>query len=223
MKLLARGRDADVFAIDDGRVLRRYRSGRSAVAEADLIRAVTEAGFPTPRVHAADGPDLLLDRVDGPDLLTAVLTGVTAPAEGARTLADLHRRLHALPWEGGTLLHLDLHPLNVLWSAEGPVVIDWSNARVGAAGLDVAVTSLILAQVAVAPDAFTGDVGLDPAVLSATIDAFLPAFTAAAEPFADHLDEAALLRGHDPNAGPREVETLDDALALARSFAPVSA
>ena len=223
MKLLARGRDADVFALDDGRVLRRYRSGRSAVAEADLIRAVTDAGFPTPRVHAADGPDLVLDRVDGPDLLTAMLTGAITPADGARALADLHRRLHALPWQGGTLLHLDLHPLNVLWSPEGPVLIDWSNARVGAAGLDVAVTSLILAQVAVAPDAFTGDVGLAPSVLAETLGAFLPAFTAAAGPYADHLDEAALLRGHDPNAGPRERETLDEAVALARSVAPASA
>ncbi|GAB3168282.1 hypothetical protein GCM10027059_30630 [Myceligenerans halotolerans] len=36
MELLAGGRDADVFAFDDGLVLRRYRDGRSAAAESSV-------------------------------------------------------------------------------------------------------------------------------------------------------------------------------------------
>lgn len=49
----------------------------------------------------------------------------------ARTLADLHRRLHridaptslrAFPVSGSAVLHLDLHPGNVLLSPDAPVV-----------------------------------------------------------------------------------------------------
>jgi len=76
----------------------------------------------------------------------------------ARTLADLHRRLHALaagddlrPTFGRTgpddvLVHGDLHPDNVLLSPAGPVVIDWANAGRGPAGADVADCWLLLAS-----------------------------------------------------------------------------
>jgi aminoglycoside phosphotransferase (APT) family kinase protein len=72
-------------------------------------------------------------------------------------LGDLHNRLHALPERPGRpvgerILHLDLHPNNVLMSPEGPVVIDWRNAGVGPPEYDVALSALILAHVAVAAD-----------------------------------------------------------------------
>ena len=41
-------------------------------------------------------------------------------------------------------MHLDLHPGNVMHTSDGPVVIDWSNAAVGAAALDAANTWLTL-------------------------------------------------------------------------------
>ena len=34
-------------------------------------------------------------------------------------------------------LHFDLHPLNVILSPDGPVVIDWTNACRGPAGTDI--------------------------------------------------------------------------------------
>ncbi|MBN1094319.1 phosphotransferase [Blastococcus sp. TML/M2B] len=40
--------------------------------------------------------------------------------------------------EGDALLHLDLHPDNVLLTADGPVVIDWTNAARGRPEVDVA-------------------------------------------------------------------------------------
>ena len=63
-----------------------------------------------------------------------------------RQLGDLHNRLHEIPgpdWlprlpDGDRLLHFDLHPLNVILSPTGPVVIDWTNACVGGPGVDVA-------------------------------------------------------------------------------------
>ncbi len=71
----------------------------------------------------------------------------------ARLLAQLHERLHeiaapaTLPTAGlgDRLLHLDLHPDNIILSPGGPVVIDWTNARRGDPALDVALTWLITA------------------------------------------------------------------------------
>jgi aminoglycoside phosphotransferase (APT) family kinase protein len=46
---------------------------------------------------------------------------------------------------GGRLLHLDLHPLNVLMTGSGPVVIDWSTAAGGDPIVDVAMTWVLMA------------------------------------------------------------------------------
>ena len=71
-------------------------------------------------------------------------------------LADLHTRLGAIaapdwlppgPVPGDAVVHLDLHPLNVLITSRGPVVIDWTNARAGTPGSDVALTWLLASSV----------------------------------------------------------------------------
>jgi Ser/Thr protein kinase RdoA (MazF antagonist) len=46
---------------------------------------------------------------------------------------------------GGALIHLDLHPENVLIHGNGALVIDWANARAGHWADDVAQTVVILA------------------------------------------------------------------------------
>ena len=43
------------------------------------------------------------------------------------------------------MLHLDLHPANVILSPDGPVVIDWTNGARGDAAADLALTWIILA------------------------------------------------------------------------------
>ena len=63
----------------------------------------------------------------------------------AQLLAQLHHGLHEIPFGGGRLLHVDLHPDNVLLSSRGPVVIDWANARAGNPAFDVAMTWVICA------------------------------------------------------------------------------
>jgi aminoglycoside phosphotransferase (APT) family kinase protein len=42
------------------------------------------------------------------------------------------------------ILHLDLHPENIVITNRGPRVIDWANAHVGAPEVDVAMTFVIL-------------------------------------------------------------------------------
>ncbi|WP_225853644.1 phosphotransferase family protein [Micromonospora sp. AMSO31t] len=108
---LASGRTADVYALDGGRVLRRYRSGGDVRAEAEVMRHLHAVGYPVPRVHHADGPDLVLDRLAGRTLFEAIAAGEVTPRSGAGLLADLHARLHALPAPRSTdpavrLLHL---------------------------------------------------------------------------------------------------------------------
>jgi aminoglycoside phosphotransferase (APT) family kinase protein len=155
VELIARGRDADVFALDSRRVLRRYRAGGDTAFEAAVMRHVAGHAYPVPRVHVAEGPDLILERVHGPALLEALVCGEVAVRTGAELLADLHVRLHAVPARPGAgqgVVHLDLHPDNVLLGPAGPVVIDWRNAADGPPELDLAVTALIMALVAGDPE-----------------------------------------------------------------------
>ena len=76
----------------------------------------------------------------------------------ARRLAKLQQQLAAIAapdwmiapgWtpdpDGDAVLHLDLHPMNVVLSPDGPVVIDWTNAAAGPAGFDASITYVVMA------------------------------------------------------------------------------
>lgn len=55
------------------------------------------------------------------------------------------------PAPGEVVVHLDLHPANILLAADGePVVSDWAVARTAAPALDTAMTALTIAATAVA-------------------------------------------------------------------------
>lgn len=56
MELLASGRDADVYALDGRRVLRRYRKPHHVEWEVAAMRLAGEAGYPVPEVHEATNP-----------------------------------------------------------------------------------------------------------------------------------------------------------------------
>jgi aminoglycoside phosphotransferase (APT) family kinase protein len=153
--LIGTGRAADVYVLDRDRVLRRYRTDYDARPEAQVMIHLAQVGFPVPRVYRAHGPDLVMERLDGPDMLADLSRRPWRVRRHARTLARLHDRLHeieappGLPGAfgpGNRLLHLDLHPGNVMLTARGPVVIDWTNARAGAPGADVAMAYLIIAS-----------------------------------------------------------------------------
>jgi aminoglycoside phosphotransferase (APT) family kinase protein len=206
---IASGRDADVHAAGDGLVARTYRDGRPARREAELIAALHARGYPVPRVESYDGPTIVMERVDGPTLGELLLTGDLPAADGVALWVDLQERLHALDWEGGSLLHLDFHPFNVLLGADGPVVIDWSNAEVGEPGLDVALSALMTAGAALAPDA-----GVDPGAARALLAAYAGAVRT---PYVEHLADAATYRATRMLPTPGEVAVMDEAVALARS------
>jgi tRNA A-37 threonylcarbamoyl transferase component Bud32 len=153
-RLLASGREADVFDMGGGWVLRRYRDHEGAEREAATIEHVRRHGFPAPAVREAGGRDIVMERIDGPSMLDALIRRPWTLWRHARLLADLHGRLHAIPWpaglpapfgDGPATLHMDLHPANVLLSARGPVVIDWAAACQGRPEEDVAQAWIILA------------------------------------------------------------------------------
>jgi aminoglycoside phosphotransferase (APT) family kinase protein len=193
---VASGRDCDIFDRGDGTVLRRQRDGRSLEREADVMRHVRSFGYPCPAVHRAEGADVVMDRVDGPTMLDDLLAHLSverAVAAGA-TLGDLHHQLHDLPtFDGeGRQLHLDLHPANVMITASGPVVIDWSNATGGDPAYDFAMTWLIIVPFLA--------LGLPEA--QALLDSFLD--TVAIDRARTGLADAGRRRLADANTNPEE-------------------
>ncbi len=155
-RLIASGRDADIFEFGPDLVLRRTRGGRSLEREAGVMAYAAEHGFPVPAIHElrANDTELVMERVPGPLMVDAILKRPWTITNAARTLADLHDQLHEisapdglpqLPDGGTALVHLDLHPLNVIvHPVRGPVVIDWANASRGEGLSDVALTYVLI-------------------------------------------------------------------------------
>ena len=135
-------------------MLRRYRDARDVTAEARVMRHVRRYGYPAPELYGTGPGEMVLQRLYGPTMLEAVVAGTTSAADAGEQLADLLARLRTVPATdpadpSARLLHLDLHPANVVLTATGPVVIDWCNAVDGPPELDVGMTALILAEAAV--------------------------------------------------------------------------
>jgi aminoglycoside phosphotransferase (APT) family kinase protein len=211
--LVGSGRSADVYALGPGRVLRRFRTPYNAQAEADIMIHLAKAGFPVPAVHDADGPDLVMERLDGRDMLADLSSRPWLARRHGRTLAMLHNRLHQVRAPAGLrtafgpgdrVLHLDLHPGNVMLTSRGPVVIDWTNASAGAPGADVAMAYLIMAS----SDTDLLPWWLRPAV-RALRAALLGQFRAAAHDNpAPHIARVARGRLTDRNVRPAEAGRL---------------
>ncbi|WP_030181513.1 phosphotransferase [Streptomyces violaceorubidus] len=216
-RLIGAGRTADVYEAGAGWVLRRDREGAGdAVAEGAVMEHVRAHGYPVPRVRPGTTPsprtDLVMERLSGPTMLRACLDGALTPRDAGGTLARLLRLLHEVPAYRSTdpgvrVLHLDLHPDNVILTADGPRVIDWSNAEEGDPALDWATSAVILAQVA----AVGGPMAEPAAVMLAALLASPSALTP------DGLAEALRRRAANPTMSPREVAVLPAAGELVRS------
>ncbi|WNF27772.1 phosphotransferase [Streptomyces sp. C11-1] len=159
-QLLGSGRTADVYALDGSWVLRRYRDHTDSTEELAVMAYVGAFGFPVPRIglpiEGARPTDLVLQRLSGPTMAEALLAGTLGVAEAGALLARLLRELHAIPPRVSAnpedrVLHLDLHPENVMLTGGGAVVIDWSTAAEGPPGLDRAMSALTLARTALDP------------------------------------------------------------------------
>jgi Ser/Thr protein kinase RdoA (MazF antagonist) len=145
---------ADVFEHGQGKVLRHYRTPRDTEREVAAMEHVRAHGYPVPAARAINDTDIVMDRLEGPTMLDDLGRRPWLIDRHAATLAALHRRLHAIEapaWlsaplgDGRSILHLDLHPDNVMLTAGGPIVIDWPNVARGPAEADVAHTWIVLA------------------------------------------------------------------------------
>lgn len=157
-KLIAAGRDSNIYEFGKDRVLRRSRNGRSQTNEAKTMEYVRARGYPAPEVFSVsdDGLDMVMARIEGPTMVEAASSQPWKLRRFGRELADLHQSLHhfeAPAWlpdapcgSGDTLLHMDFHPLNVMLSREGPMVLDWTRASRGDPLVDVAATWVLLAS-----------------------------------------------------------------------------
>lgn len=154
-RLIGQGRDADIFEHGDHHVLRRSREGRTFATEAAVMEYVRSQGYPVPAVESVsdDGREIVMERVVGRDMVGALERRPWMARRFGEVLGDLHNRLHEIEapeWmapapvgTGSAVIHLDLHPLNVMMGARGPVVIDWTNARAGDGHVDVALTWIL--------------------------------------------------------------------------------
>jgi aminoglycoside phosphotransferase (APT) family kinase protein len=111
----------------------------------------------------------------------------------------------APPWldapvgDGDALLHLDLHPENVLLTESGPVVIDWTNAARGPGAADVADAWLVMSAASLPGSRARA------AVVAAAQGSFARLFRRAAGlDLASALPAAAARRLTDRNLGGRE-------------------
>src|SRR5262245_22982252 len=148
------GRSADVFEHGDREVLRRYRQPRDTELEVAAMEHARAHGYPVPAARAVNETDIVMERLQGPTMLDDSGRRPWRTDRHAGTLATLHARLHEIAapaWlpspigDGGSLLHLDLHPDNVMLTPRGPVVIDWPNAARGPGSADVAHTWIVIA------------------------------------------------------------------------------
>ena len=98
---LAQGRTAEVFAWDDGHVLKLFRPGwgvNAARHEAELARAIYASGAPAPQVGAVvevgDRAGVIYERISGPSLLTELSNHLSRLGDVAHMLAETHADLH---------------------------------------------------------------------------------------------------------------------------------
>ena len=115
-----------------------------------------ERGYPVPAIEelSEDGRDLVMERIDGVSMVEAIGQAPWTVRRQAGILADLHLQLHEIAppnfltqapvGEGNRLLHMDLHPLNVMIGKRGPVVIDWTNASLGDPAIDVGLAWVLM-------------------------------------------------------------------------------
>ncbi|WP_326583183.1 phosphotransferase family protein [Streptomyces sp. NBC_00481] len=216
-------------------VLRRYRDGwGDAAAEAEVMEYVRSHGYPVPRVRSATRTEMVLERLSGPTMLEAFAGGLLDPAQTGATLARLLHALHALPPRDDDapsalrdddtpstsprdpvtrVLHLDLHPENVIVTPQGPQVIDWSTAEEGPPGLDWGISAMILAQVAVDSADFRAEMAR--ATLVSLLAHQHDGPSALTE---EGLVEARRRRAANPTMTVREVELIGVAEELIRSL-----
>jgi Ser/Thr protein kinase RdoA (MazF antagonist) len=185
---LSHGRTADVYAWQEGQVLKLFHDWfdlDSIQYEQRIGRALQSAGLPVPavgeilQINASNG--LVYERVDGRPMWEILGRKPWHLFSFARMTAKLHAEMHSrkiqakLPSQvdrleykirhagaipsrlreaalstlfvlpkGDSLCHGDFHPLNILLSKHGPVIIDWIDSSYGNPLADLARSTVLI-------------------------------------------------------------------------------
>lgn len=142
LERLGGGREAEIFAFGEGRVLRLARNpARAAAVEREVaaMRAARQAGAPVPAVYErleVDGrPGVVIERLEGDDLLARLGKRPWSVRSVGRTLGRVHAQLH-----------------RVTAPAELPSVADELRRRLGSELVPAAVRELALTRLDELPD-----------------------------------------------------------------------
>jgi aminoglycoside phosphotransferase (APT) family kinase protein len=203
--------------------------------EARVMEYARQHGYPVPAVEhvSDDGTELVMQRIDGPSLVGAIERRPWTVRQMGTLLAGLHRRLHEIPapdfvpaaplGDGDRLLHLDLHPLNVIIGPAGPVVIDWTGAARGDPALDIGIAWLLMAAGEVPAAAWKRP--LAAWARASLVSSFLAG--AGVPSTATHMRELVEWKSADPNMTAIEIarmrRVLDDVGAAAPGAEPIAA
>ncbi len=175
-----------------------------------------QLGYPVPAIDevSEDGLDLVMERVDGPSMVQAIGSAPWRVRRYGHILADLHTHLHNVPppdflastpgLTGNSVVHLDLHPLNVIIGKKGPVVIDWSNASLGDPDTDVGLAWVLMAAGEIPGGRVTSTMlGWGRSLL---VDSFLTSFDR--QQVASKLRRIVAVKALDPHMSPKETDRM---------------
>jgi aminoglycoside phosphotransferase (APT) family kinase protein len=103
LEKLAEGREAEIFAWNDGAVLKLFRGAawqRSAEVQAAAMRAVRDGGGPAPRfdemVEIDGRPGIVMERIEGADMLTILGRKPWTVFSVGGAMGRTHAALHAV-------------------------------------------------------------------------------------------------------------------------------
>ena len=103
MRLIAQGREAEVYERGDGTVLKLLRDPEDldrAQTEVAALQVLRVHGYPSPRaveiVTVEGRPGVVLERVDGSDLLTRLGRRPLAVRKVGRAMAEVHAAMHEI-------------------------------------------------------------------------------------------------------------------------------
>jgi aminoglycoside phosphotransferase (APT) family kinase protein len=118
LQKIAEGREAEMFAWEEGTILRLLRdpeAGQLNEWQAVAIESARSLGVRVPAVHSlttvGGRPGMVMERIDGPDLLALIARRPWKMFWGARILGEVQAQLHAasassgLPGLNATLKH----------------------------------------------------------------------------------------------------------------------
>ena len=101
LKKVAEGREAEIFAWEDGKILRLQRDPDSQLRvarQAMAIEAASKSGLRVPEVYgeatAMGRPGLIMERLDGTDVLTLLGNQPWKLWWAARVCSELHAQMH---------------------------------------------------------------------------------------------------------------------------------